>query len=819
MTLNDVNGVKAKQRRSQNACDARTVCKKRKIRCREFIHTAHVYSLKALIGDGAKMPGNRCSGCLNAGLDCTHADLMKFAKGSGVGTGIRRSLGKSRREDGATPSQGECYECLRINVLTDLQLLPGIDFTEQLDNENEIQSLLQQHVEKLPRNDEEVVTMLSKLKLSPENNRFFGKSSSGVQLLQTALEFHKNFSGLREISRPFLPHKREDFWAPVPLIFVQWVLPPPHTDTPEYNFPDDDLILTLVDLYFQRINPCWPVLHRPTFDRKVSDKLHLRDARFAATLLIVVSLGARHSNDHRIRLEGSDIQSAGWEWYSQVSVVPKYLIYKPDLYELQVFALSVLYLQSISSTALGWNHIGLGLRRAQDVGAHRRRAEPPTAETEQWKRVFCFDQDLPIDVDDEYWDLPGERKFKQPNNKPSEISYFICYAKLLELQAAIATTMYSPRRPKNLSSNPFPPTEAQSIVAFDSALNSWLSNIPEHLRWDPERQNKIHLMQSVVLNTAFYNVQILLHRPYIPAPFQVSPPGALPSLAICTNAARACIRIFDAYTERGGEIDFNMLLGICAAGIVLVLSTWSGKKSGSTTTPQQLEQIRSCIRLITEAEKRREQCHISFEYVPDLKLCRYRAAGRYSDIMNRLLYAGANLDSLFDIRPWSTLPPSAQRGHEALSAKKTSKPEPDPRYYLQPYVEHECANLDPLRACAHQDYAYPQSDPMFNLEHVADFDIPQFTSDVSVNADVVNMWSTAPSGFHVDDWSYIMSKEMSPQFESLITMPPPRQETEETLKLHSELCGEEGLKLVGDLRGRPEEARKFHKELCGFWAV
>ncbi|KAJ7747226.1 hypothetical protein B0H16DRAFT_1851202, partial [Mycena metata] len=752
----------------------------------EFIHYARNYLLRTLTGDGAGKA--ICSNCTNSGLDCTYAGLVKVYVGA-----LENRVEKMER-------------LLR-------KLLPGIDFTEQLENENEIQPLIQQHVERLPRNDEEVATMLSKLKLNPEDHRFFGKSS-GIQLLQTALEFHKDFSGLREISRPFLPHKREEFWAPLP-----WVVPPPHTDIPEYKFPDDDLILTLVDLYFQRINSCWPVLHRPTFERKVADKLHLRDSRFAATLLIVVALGSRLSNDHRIRLEGWEKQSAGWEWYSQVSVMPKYLIYKPDLYELQVFALSTLYLQSLSPTALGWNHIGVGLRRAQD-----------------WKRVFwvllClewlfgthigrplimhthdFDQDLPIECDDEYWDV----SFQQPKNKPSEISYFISYAKLLELQAAIATTMYSPRRPKNLSGHPFPPTEAQSIVAFDSALNSWLSDIPEHLQWDPERQNEIHLMQSVVLHTTFYNVQILLHRPYIPAPFQVSPPGALPSLAICTNAARACVRIFNAYTERSGEIDFNMLWNLFTAGIVLVLSTWSGKKSGFTTTPQQLEHIRSCLRITAEAEK------IG------------RAAGRYTDIINRLLHAGANLDSLFETRGSATLPPSAQRGHEALVVKQTSKLEPDPRYYLQPCVEQGYASLDPPRGSAYQDSLQPlvnwpsefptngdiytQSDTMFNLEHVADFDIPQFAADVPVNPDVMNMWSTAPSGFHVDDWSYIMSKETSSPFEDLLPMPPPTQQTEETLKLHSEFCGEESLKLVGDLRERPEEARKFHKELCGFWTT
>ncbi|KAJ7187940.1 putative fungal-specific transcription factor [Mycena filopes] len=793
MTLNDANGAKAKQRRAQGACD---VCKKRKIRC-----------------DGSAVSGTSCSHCTNAGLDCTHADLIKTS-----------SSAQGYSYVGALEVRVEKMERL-LN-----KLLPGIDFTQDLENENEIQPLLQQSVEILPRNDQDVADMLSKLRLNPENNRFFGKSS-GIQLVQTAFQFHTHFSGTK-LSRPLLPHKREEFWAPVP-----WVLPPPDEETPEYKFPsDEDLTLALVDLYFQEVNPCWPVLHQPTFDRKLADKLHLRDHRFAATVLMVLSLGARYSDDPRIFLEDGKKHSAGWEWYSQVSVIPKYLIYKPDLYELQVFALSAIYLQAISPTALGWSHIGLGLRRAQDVGAHRRRGGPPTAESEEWKRVFwallCldwllgtyigrplvmrdqdFDQDLPVDCDDEYWDVPGARKFEQPKNKPSAMTYFIYYAKLLEIQAAVATTMYSPRRPKNISGDPLVPrTEAQSVVAFDSALNAWLADIPEHLTWDPARSDKLHLMQSALLNISFYNVQILLHRPYIPAPYQISPPGALPALAICTNAARNCVRIFDGYRERHNMVNFNMLHVVFTAGIVLVLSTWSGKKSGFASTPQQLDQIRSCIRLTSEAEQR------------------YPAAGRYSDIMNRLLYAGANLDSLFEFRTARTLPPSAQHGYEALAADQVSKaPETEPQYssaYPGPYPnlsDNQPVSLDYPRPSGLSGFVvddpYTRSDPMYDFERqLVNFDLPQFPpeSASALPADVVtNMWSTAPMGFHVDEWSYIMSQEMVPQGPIPSAAPP--QQSDVSLKLHGELCGEEGLRLLAESRG--EEGVRLHRETCGFWSV
>jgi hypothetical protein len=101
---------------------------------------------------------------------------------------------------------------------------------------------------------------------------------------------------------------------------LQWLLPAPNEeDSPQYTFPDADLIPVLLDLYFTEVNCYHPILHRPTFERNMKDHLHLRDHRFAATLLLACSLGSRHSEDPRVFLEGIDSQhTAGWKWHSQV---------------------------------------------------------------------------------------------------------------------------------------------------------------------------------------------------------------------------------------------------------------------------------------------------------------------------------------------------------------------------------------------------------------------------------------------------------------------------------------------------------------------
>ncbi|KAJ7072035.1 fungal-specific transcription factor domain-containing protein [Mycena amicta] len=609
---------RTRQRRVHAACDR---CKRRK-------------------SDGGQ-PGARCSHCVRSGIDCTHADIFKV---------------RSVNYVAALEQRVEKMEALLR------KLLPGIDFTEHLENDTDIEPLLVRPTETLPRNDaDSVAQTLSKLKLDPDKNRFFGKSS-GIQLVQVALNFQSDLTGVTAQVGPILPSKRVQFWEP-----ALWIFPPPGDDSPEYAFPPTALMQTLVDLYFNEVNPYLPLLHQPTFRAKVADELHLRDHRFAATLLMVCALGARHCDDPSVLLEDAPIvgHTAGWKWHEQVRVLPKNLIYKPDLYELQTVALSSLFLQGLSSTAIAWNQIGFGLRRAQDVGAHRQRRDPcPSADNEHWKRAFwqyvsigviackfltstpSFDQDPPVECDDEYWDKQGAEKFKQPSDKPSQMAYFTCLIKLLEIQAAVTSNIYRTRKPKDFSGQASTPSDAQIIVAFDSALNAWLSQVPQHLRWDPDRKDKVYFHQSALLHAKFHYVQILIHRPFIPTgPAQA---GALPSLAICTSAARSCVGIFEALLKRQVQLQSFLIASAFTAAIVLLLNAWSGKRSGFAYNPKkELDQIEICLA--------------------------YRTAGRYVDILTRLMHARARdtLEVLLDLKPLniSAVPPSAQPGYEAYSVR------------------------------------------------------------------------------------------------------------------------------------------------------
>lgn len=86
------------------------------------------------------------------------------------------------------------------------------------------------------------------------------------------------------------------------------------------------------------MNAFLPLLHRPMFEKSLTNNLHLRDDGFGAVVLLVAAVGARFSDDPRVALPGTDaMYSAGWAWFNQVQMVRRSLFSPPSLYDLQIY--------------------------------------------------------------------------------------------------------------------------------------------------------------------------------------------------------------------------------------------------------------------------------------------------------------------------------------------------------------------------------------------------------------------------------------------------------------------------------------------------
>ncbi|KAJ7496041.1 fungal-specific transcription factor domain-containing protein, partial [Mycena galericulata] len=640
----------SKKRRLQGACD---ICRSKKIRC-----------------DSGKMPNNICSNCIAFSSQCTH--LASAANRRSTGTKQSSPTEDTPRTTIPTPAQSQIAAILSQTCPYTLPKEPSVVLRTLVDIaiyardlERELAFLKGTALPDLPIGDPSityarpptptdlsltatdgcVLTELNErmkgLMVDSSHNRFYGQSSD-IMLVKAAMDIKKENGDDKRLADHLLAIKRPEYWNSHP-----WHQPPPEV-TDIYVFPDADFMDSLLSLYWFHVHPFIPILHRQTFEKSVAEGLHLRNSRFGATLLLVCSLASRYSDDPRVYLEGTNSEhSCGWKWAGQIRLVRQSFTTTPSLYDVQICCLAVIFLQSTGCPELCWVLTSIGIRLAQDVGAHRRRrynGDKP-AEDQLWTRAFwvlvCidillsasfgrprattaddFDLDLPIECDDIYWDSPDpEMGFKQPSGVPSLLAYFTCYIKLLDILGFAQKTLYTLKRSKKRGAEA-EQWNQQVVAELDSAMNNWIDSLPDHLRWDPHRENHTFSQQSASLYASYYHVQIQIHRPFIPTPGRSSP-LSYPSLAVCANSARSCAHVMDVQSRRGLLPLAHVQMALFDSSVILLVIVWSSKQTGMTIdASKELRDVHACLNILR-----------SFE-------TRWQIAGRLWDTIYAMLTAG-----------------------------------------------------------------------------------------------------------------------------------------------------------------------------------
>lgn len=105
-------------------------------------------------------------------------------------------------------------------------------------------------------------------------------------------------------------------------------------------FPTESLMTNLVDLYFSHLIKVdvFPLLHRESFQRSLSEGLHYRDYFFGATVLGVCAIASRYS----VSVNPSDDATGGaitpgWEWFSQIYPPTSSFVSPASLHEVQLY--------------------------------------------------------------------------------------------------------------------------------------------------------------------------------------------------------------------------------------------------------------------------------------------------------------------------------------------------------------------------------------------------------------------------------------------------------------------------------------------------
>jgi hypothetical protein len=178
------------------------------------------------------------------------------------------------------------------------------------------------------------------------------------------------------------------------------------------DYPEDDLFHLLIDLYFRYVNPVFPVIHEPTFRARISNHLHLHDMRFGYLLLSVLTVASLYCTDERAFEEVDGIKVPGHRFFNQIKdwdkklapavlaglqggfvgsvCLPQVILGIASKFD-AIFQLLTLYRWARGQMHEAWISLGVGIRFAQDIGAHRQykiKTESDGFEAEQWKRCF-----------------------------------------------------------------------------------------------------------------------------------------------------------------------------------------------------------------------------------------------------------------------------------------------------------------------------------------------------------------------------------------------------------------------------------------------
>ncbi|KAK1227497.1 Gypsy retrotransposon integrase-like protein 1 [Marasmius sp. AFHP31] len=642
-----------RKRRLQNACDE---CRRKKIRC-----------------DSATAPGNICTSCLSWNIDCTHVlEKKKRGRKVGYGSGISRHGRTSKRGDNPQalvnailsysepfiiPDDREAVWEMLVSLANHARsldkqlssarrrLTPENDASSESSPFSPSLTNVHQREEDGEAKDsiDHLAAELKQVNLALER-RHFGKSGLFL-LVHSAVDARQdNMAGRNFLLTIFENCKRPEFWKPPP------PQQPLRIEVTPFVYPEDDLLRDLIELYFTRHNPTFPLSHRPTFERLVwQEGLHLRDQSFGATVLAVCALASRQSSDPRTLCEGNTSEYIlGWKYFRQIPLLCNVFTEPATLYDIQLCALSAFYLKSTYTPDV--------------VGTYG--MDP--VEDELWKRAFWllvsmdlfmsafrgrprattsddFDCDLPRECDDEYWENPDPKQaLVQPEGKPSVLSFFVAYLKLVDIIGFVQRNLYSVGRKSELWSGmgiSGIEWKRKAVTELDSALNKFLDEIPDHLKWDPEMSNPVFFQQSALLHCTYHWVQIQVHRPFIPRPGQ-EPILASPALAICSNAARKVVYISETLQARRDQGMLALEMGppltlLFASAIILLVSIRHPKRTTiapKSETQKEMTEVYRCMQLMSKYE------------------ATHQMAGRLIDILSGVLIAvqisGAEAKSL-----------------------------------------------------------------------------------------------------------------------------------------------------------------------------
>nr|BCT87206.1 putative transcription factor [Ogataea minuta] len=208
-----------------------------------------------------------------------------------------------------------------------------------------------------------------------------------------------------------------------------------------------------------------------------------------------------------------------------------------DTYGIQTIVMLIIFLQCSARLSTCYAYIGIALRAALREGLHRKLDYPfNPIELEIRKRLFWtiykmdiyvntmlglprtiseddFDQDMPIELDDENITVDGYR-FEMQGDRLSSSGIANAHTTLIFIMKRIVTKLY-PIKPRKVENGSRPELLAHDIVyQLELELQDWMNSLPLELKPGVEPSGQ-YLKANRLLHISYLHVKIILYRPFI----------------------------------------------------------------------------------------------------------------------------------------------------------------------------------------------------------------------------------------------------------------------------------------------------------------
>ncbi|KDN52760.1 hypothetical protein K437DRAFT_292866 [Tilletiaria anomala UBC 951] len=319
-----------------------------------------------------------------------------------------------------------------------------------------------------------------------------------------------------------------------------------------YMLPEGDLVLDLFDIFFTRLHPIMPILHRPTMEEDILSGRATHDTAFRGLVFTVLAIASRFTSDTRVRTDEDDASTAG-DQFAKASRL-YHQVYAASLINVQVLLLSSTFMHSEVGPGVPWTQLGVAIRALQDIGLHQERAYVEFSEFEQELRrrafwgAFILDAlfavnmgrpvalrvsdctvRLPKDVTDDAMTDAHARSISlkdKESGTQTVMSGWISLIRLGFIVQDVVLALYSPRwrqevtqekhkdYVQNLSKTKQLP-EYKDMALLSKRLDEWIADTPAHYR-TPQSPYK---WQAGILQMGTHDIRLYILKPFLFDPY------------------------------------------------------------------------------------------------------------------------------------------------------------------------------------------------------------------------------------------------------------------------------------------------------------